>query len=88
MENYFIQDFSGDVIGSKGSKVLPNNLYFSNKTLGCEYQEIMNGYLCNETEDVSVLELESIARDYNSRIVWPICLISYTNDTINNTLNV
>lgn len=88
LENYFIQDYSGNVLGSKGSKVLPNNLYFSNKTKGCEFKEIMNGYLCDGTEEVSVLEFESIARDYNLRIVWPVNLISHGDDGVNNSLNV
>lgn len=31
----------------------------------------MNGYVCNRS-DFAVLEYESVAKDYNTRIVWPI----------------
>jgi hypothetical protein len=37
---------------------------------------------------VSVLEFESIAKDFNTRIVWPVNIISHSNDSVNNTLNV
>ena len=37
LENYMIQDMTGGVLGEKGNKILPNNLYFSNKTLGCNF---------------------------------------------------
>jgi hypothetical protein len=79
---------TGGVLGAKGNKLLPNNLFFSNKTLGCEFMSKMNGYFCNSSEEVSVLAIESIAKDFNTRIVWPVNLVSTGSDAINNSLNV
>ena len=88
LENYFIQDFSSNFLGEINAKALPNNIYLSNKTQGCRFVQAMNGYICNATEEISVLQFESIARDFNSRIVWPVNLISHSDDSVNITLNV
>lgn len=68
--NYIIEDHSGSFMGFNGT-LIPNNSWVGGNEQNCNIAPLMNGYVCNRT-DVAVLEYESVAKDYNTRIVWPI----------------
>ena len=76
LNNYIIQDHSGQFLGFNGT-ILANNSWIGEGEASCVASPLMNGYVCNST-DFGVLEYESVAKDYNTRIVWPIQL-SYQN---------
>jgi hypothetical protein len=40
---------------------------------GCTFNSAINGYICSR-DDFAVLEYESIAPDFNTRIMWPVTL--------------
>ena len=46
-----------------------NSVIGKNEDL-CDFYEEINGHWC-EGNEFGILEYESIARDYNKRIMWP-----------------
>lgn len=37
LENYFIEDHTGEILGGPNRKALPNNVNFSSKVSGCQF---------------------------------------------------
>lgn len=70
--NYLIHDHTGDLL-SKPGILLANNSWIGDNTDGCIYKPLLNGHYCDR-EDFGVLEYESIAPDFNTRIMWPVSL--------------
>ena len=70
-ENYLIHDYTGGFLPQPG--VLLGNKEIGQNTEECTFSQAMNGYLCTR-EDFGVIEYESVAPDYNSRIVGPVYL--------------
>lgn len=70
--NYLIRDMNGTFLPSKGV-IIPSNLPIGNNEAGCTYSQAMNGHICFR-EDFATLYYQSIAKDYRSRIVWPVKL--------------
>lgn len=70
--NYLIHDWDGDFLGAPGI-LLANNSVIGDNTNDCTYNEFMNGHHCTR-QDLGVLEYESIAPDFNTRIMWPVYL--------------
>jgi hypothetical protein len=54
MNNYLIQDHTGDFFTFKGT-LLANNSWIGDNTVNCTKNSIMNGYMCSR-EDFGVLE--------------------------------
>lgn len=83
--NYIIQDWTGTFFPQKGT-LIPNlnNPIAVNE--GCStYSPVMNAYMCPAREDFAVLEYQSRADDFMTRIMWPVSLTadgkSYTTVT-------
>lgn len=72
MNNYIIQDHDGTFLGQPGTLVA-NNSWVGTGESGCTFNVAMNGYVCLR-DDIAVLEYESIAPDFNTRIMWPVML--------------
>lgn len=72
MNNYLIHDWTGHLFGFRGVAIA-NNSEIGDNTPGCVYYEAINGHICDR-EDFGVLEYESIAPDFNTRIMWPVYL--------------
>lgn len=70
--NYLIQDHTGTLFPQAGI-ILANNSWIGSKTPNCTFSPVMNGYYCTR-DDFAVLEYESIAPDYNTRIMWPVSM--------------
>jgi hypothetical protein len=70
--NYLIQDWNGTFLSFKGT-ILPDNRVMGDNEENCTWNESMNAHVCKRTDFV-VLEYESKASDYNSRVVWPVTL--------------
>ena len=71
--NYLIQDHTGSFFGSKGTIIANNSLIADNED-NCTFSSAMNAHMCLEREDFAVLEYESVADDFNTRIMWPVYL--------------
>lgn len=69
LANYYIRD-SNEAFGSGVKFYVPSNTSFSTPE-GCTANQDISGFLCNRS-DISVLQFESISRDYRNRTVWPI----------------
>jgi hypothetical protein len=82
--NYVIQDHDGSFLGYPGT-ILANNSVLGENEPNCTYNADINGYICNRT-DFAVLEYESIAPDFNTRIMWPVNL-SYWGGTWTSVTN-
>ncbi len=72
MNNYFIQDHSGTMLPQKGI-LLANNSWIGDNTPSCTRIPSINGHYCTD-EDFGVLEYESVAPDFDTRIMWPVYL--------------
>ena len=84
-QNYFIEDHDGTLLGTKGV-VIPNN-QIGNYTDACAFDQEMNGFTC-QNENFVVLEYESFAPDYDSRMSWPISIYPISNyEIFTNTSN-
>ena len=70
--NYLIHDWDGAFLGSPGI-LIPNNSQIGNNEPECTFIQEINGHHCT-TQDFGVLEYESIAPDFNTRIMWPVYL--------------
>ena len=70
--NYFIEDHTGDFLPN-GGILLANNSWIGDNTPGCTFDSVLNGYHCTRN-DFAALQYESIAPDYNTRIMWPVNL--------------
>ena len=71
--NYVISDKTGTFLPKKGV-LLANNSWIGDSTLSsCIKVPEINGHFCTH-EDFGVLEYESIAPDFNTRIMWPVYL--------------
>ena len=70
--NYLISDQDGMFTGEE-SQLLSNNSVVGGGESFCESVPEMNGHWC-KTEDLAVLEYESIAPDFNTRQMWPVYL--------------
>ena len=70
--NYIVMDWNGTFFGYVNT-VIPNNPLIGNNEPNCTAYSSMNGHLCNRSDFV-ILEYESTAPDYNSRIMWPVSL--------------
>lgn len=68
--NYLIQDVSGGFLGFNGT-ILPNNSWIGDGEVNCTAYPTIDAHICNRT-DIAVLQYESIAKDFNSRVVWPV----------------
>lgn len=72
MNNYIIQDHDGSFLGFQGT-MLANNSDIGDNEFGCVANSDINGHICQRS-DFGVLEYESIAPDFNARIMWPVQL--------------
>lgn len=70
--NYMIHDHSGTFLPTKGI-LIANNTNISSSMPECVYHPLINGHYCPR-EDFGVLEYQSIAPDFNTRIMWPVYL--------------
>lgn len=70
--NYIIHDQDGSFTGSK-SQLLANNSMIGEHEAECKHIPEINGYHCL-FEKLAVMEYESIAPDFKSRIMWPVYL--------------
>jgi hypothetical protein len=70
--NYQITDWTGGFFPSPAT-VIGNNSVIGGNEPGCTFSSSMNAYLCNRT-DFATLEYQSIAPDFNRRIMWPVNL--------------
>ena len=70
--NYIIQDIGGSFLGQPGT-LIANNSDIGDNSDGCTHIPEINGHECTRT-DFGVLEYESIAPDFNTRIMWPVYL--------------
>lgn len=81
--NYLIIDWNGTFLGSAGT-IIPNNVVIGSNEPGCVFSAPMNAHVCSRT-DFAVLAYQSIAADFNTRIMWPMNLTydgaSYTTAT-------
>ena len=59
-------------MGQKGI-FIANNSVIGDNTPGCTFIREINGHFCAR-DDFTVLEYESIAPDFNTRIMWPVYL--------------
>lgn len=82
--NYLVYDWTGDLLGFPGI-LLANNSEIGDNSENCTYSAEINGHIC-ERLDFGVLEYESIAPDFNTRIMWPVYL-SYEGGSWNTTTN-
>ena len=82
--NYLIHDWNGTFLPEPGVLIANNSVIGDNED-GCTFYEQMNGHYCNR-QDFHVLEYESIAPDYNTRIMWPVYL-NYTGSTYTTETN-
>jgi hypothetical protein len=71
-QNYLVNDFTGQFLGFVGS-VIPNNTEIGSNEQNCTFSTPMNAYLCRRS-DFGVLEYQSIAPDFKTRIMWPVSL--------------
>ena len=67
--NYLVIDWDGTFLGFKGT-IIPNNTVIGNNEPNCTFSSPMNAHICTRT-DFAVLAYQSIAPDYNTRIMWP-----------------
>ena len=81
--NYLVIDTDGQFLGHPGT-MIANNSVIGDNTPNCRKVEHINGHICTRT-DIRVIEYESIAADFNTRIMWPVSLSydggSYTTET-------
>ena len=82
--NYLIHDYTGGFLPTKGI-LIANNSEIGDNSENCTFIPEMNGHYC-EREDFGVLEYESIAPDFNTRIMWPVYL-QYEGGLWNTTTN-
>lgn len=82
--NYLIHDTDGAFTGAP-RQLLSNNSMIGDNEATCRFVPEMNGHVC-DTEELGVLEYESIAPDFNSRKVWPTYL-AYEGGAWNSTTN-
>jgi hypothetical protein len=68
--NYIIHDQDGKFTG-KISTILANNSMVGDYEDTCKIVSAINGHYCL-TNRLAVLEYESIAPDFNKRIMWPV----------------
>lgn len=71
--NYVVQDFTGTFFGFKGT-IIPKNEPIGANEQNCTFSATMNAYMCTEREDFGVLEYQSVAPDFQTRIMWPVYL--------------
>ena len=72
LSNYLIRDATGDLFGFVGTAIA-NNREIGDNSDDCERYPTINGHICRRN-DFGVLEYESIAPDFNRRIMWPVYL--------------
>jgi hypothetical protein len=74
MNNYMIFDYDtdGDFLPAQGV-LIANNSWIGQGEPSCTFNAGANGYFCSDL-DFAVLEYESIAPDFNTRIMWPVYL--------------
>lgn len=82
--NYLIHDHTGSLLGTP-SILLANNSVIGDNTPGCNFIPEINGHHCLRT-DLAVLEYESIAPDFKTRIMWPVYL-QFDGGAWNSTTN-
>ena len=82
--NYLIHDKDGLFTGEV-SQILSNNTMIGDHESFCENISEINGHWCH-SEELAVLEYESIAGDFNSRKIWPVYL-QYDGGAWNSTTN-
>lgn len=70
--NYLIVDWNGTFLGFPGT-IIPNNTVIGSNEPNCNPSSHMNAHICNRT-DLAVLVYQSIAADFNTRIMWPMNL--------------
>jgi len=77
--NFVVQDWNGTFFGQKGT-IIPNQNNPIALNEGCSaYSTAMNAYMCPTRQDFAVLEYESKAADFQTRIMWPVSLTSDQN---------
>ena len=82
--NYLVNDWTGDLLGFRGV-MIANNSDIGDNEENCTFYPEINGHIC-ERDDFGVLEYESIAPDFNTRIMWPVYL-HYDDGLWNSTTN-
>ena len=70
--NYLIIDWNGTFLGFRGT-IIPNNTVIGSNEANCTHSPAMNAHICRRT-DFAVLAYQSIAPDFNTRIMWPMNL--------------
>lgn len=70
--NFLVIDWSGTFLGFNGT-IVPNNTAFGSNELGCVFNSAMNAHICTRN-DFATLAYQSIAADFNTRIMWPVNL--------------
>jgi hypothetical protein len=85
LHNYLVQDFTGTFFGFKGT-LLPNPEMAPNELNCNNYSTPMNAYVCQNRTDFAVLEYESKAPDFQTRIMWPVSITAdgYNYTTVTN----
>ena len=89
--NYFIHDHTGHFTQPFNNDALQaTQLMADNKPIGgnetaCSRVDDWNGYWCKFTS-LALLEYQSIAADFNTRMVWPVYL-AYDGGKWNSTTN-
>lgn len=82
--SYLIHDQDSSFFGFN-AQILANNSVIGSNEAGCTFNSIYNGYYCDGGL-FGVLEFESVATDFNSRVTWP-AYLSYQDGTWNSTIN-
>ena len=83
--NYVITDWTGHFLGTPG-QVIGNNSVIGSHEAKCVFSASMNSYTCLNMTDFAVLEYQSIAPDFNRRIMWPVNL-TYEGSTYTTVTN-
>ena len=65
--------------------MIANNSVIGDNEAGCTFNPSINGHICDR-QDFGVLEYESIAPDFNTRIMWPVYL-AYEGGAWNSSTN-
>jgi hypothetical protein len=71
-QNYLVQDHDGSFFGVRGTIIANNSAVGAGET-GCSFSAPMNAYYCSRS-DFAVLEYQSVAADFKTRIMWPVTL--------------
>lgn len=72
LNNYLVHDHTGGFLPEPGI-LIANNSEIGDNSENCTHVPEINGHYCTR-QDFGVIEYESIAPDFNTRIMWPVYL--------------